>query len=108
MMDLTSRLIPERIMFVAFAMEYYLKAGIIFAIFAFQHYAFTKNNDILRAWLTSPPSFTPLVILNMLEFIWNLQFIKDTRNHSPIQFTSSYQPWSTPTTVIRTLNAATI
>ena len=108
MMDLASKLIPERIMFLAFVMEYYLKAGIIFAIFAFQHYTFAKSNDILRSWLTAPPSFTPLLILNMLEYIWNLQFIKDTRNQSPIQFTSNYRTWSMPATATRTANAATL
>ena len=79
MIDLASKLMPEKIMFVAFVIEYYLKASVIFALFALQHYSFTKSNDLLRSWLTEPP-FTPLVILNMVEYLWNLQFIKDTRN----------------------------
>lgn len=52
MMNFASKFVPERMIFLAFLLEYYFKASIIFAIFSFQHYAFIRSNDILKSWLT--------------------------------------------------------
>jgi hypothetical protein len=80
MMDYGSKILPAKAGFILFVLKYYAGLAIVFAKFVLQSYAFSHSGSLLFAW-TRPPSIEVLPILNILEYFWNLQFLKDTRNH---------------------------
>lgn len=79
-------------------------AGLVVLIL-FQHVAFTshsdpqaQDNDIYLKLTINPALF----ILNLIEFIWGLQFLKDACNHLPTQTISSSRDCPVSGTVRRT------
>ena len=79
MMDYGSKILPEKAGFILFILKHYASLTIIFAKFAIQSYAFSHSNSLIFWWMDAP-LLAPLPILNIVEYLWNLQFLKDTRN----------------------------
>ena len=79
MMDYASRILPERTGFILLILKYYVCLAIVFGLYTFQSYSFSRSPTLLDAW-TALPAFAPLQILNIFMLIWNMQFLKDSRS----------------------------
>jgi hypothetical protein len=89
MMDYAAKILPRKIAFIWFILKYYAATTIAFALFAFQYHSFShshSHSSLLLSW-TVTPSLTALQILNILEYLWNLQFMKDSRKNVSMQST---------------------
>lgn len=87
MMDYAAKILPQKISFVCFIFQYYAGMTIAFAIFAFQYHSFSHSSSLFLSWTVPPSSLNALQILNILEYFWNLQFMKDSRKHMSTQST---------------------
>lgn len=80
MMDYGSKILPAKAGFILFILKYYAGLAIVFAKFVLQSFAFSHSGSLLFAW-TNSPSIEILPLLNIFEYFWNMQFLKDTRNY---------------------------
>lgn len=87
MMDYGAKILPQRISFICSILQYYAGMMVAFALFAFQHHSFSHSSSLFLSWTVSPSSLSVLQILNIVEYFWNLQFMKDSRKHLSTQST---------------------
>jgi chromate transport protein ChrA len=92
--DWGTRLARERLSYYLFTILFIVfTAGLIVLCF-FQHLAFLSHSDPQPSdndiFLKLTPNI-PLFVLNVIEFVWGLQFLKDACNSLLIKTTSSFR-----------------
>lgn len=85
MMDYAAKILPHRISFFCFILQYYAGVMVAFALFAYQHHSFSHSSSLFLSWTVSPSALSALQILNIVEYFWNLQFMKDSRKNVSTQ-----------------------
>lgn len=98
MMDYAAKILPQRISFLCFILQYYAGVALAFALFALQHHSFSHSSSLFLSWTISPSCLSVLRILNIVEYFWNLQFMKDSRKHVSTQSTFRWPPSPPPST----------
>lgn len=96
MMDYACKILAQRVSFIWLILEYYGGMGVAWALFAFQHHCFSHSSSLFLSWTFPPSSLSVLQIMNILEYFWNMQFMKDSRKNMFTQFTCHSPPSPPP------------